>query len=523
MYIERCSSRWPFIFLSITALCFLPAVSLAKKRDVIGPRRLDRRVEAILRRGGARRGFWGLEVVRASDAKIIYARASGHFFQPASNMKLFTTAAAIEKLGPDFVFRTTVESDARPDPEGRVANLRLVGRGDPNLSSRLLPYRLKTEIGQPADAALQNLADQLAAQGIHEVSGNLVVDDSYFLFEPYSPDWAVEDLLWGYGAPVTALAFNDDALVLHIRPGAAAGEVAQACTEPAPDYYKLNSRVKTVESGPKHIFVERAPGSMGLDIWGQIPLGTGDNESEGTLAIADPPQLAGEVFRRALERRSITVRGQVEVCHLTHTDLADRDKDLPPSPPPRVALAVHASLQLREDVMVINKVSQNLHAEMLLRTLAAELKRHGSIEGGLEVLQDFCSQAGIQSDEIHLADGSGLSRKALVTPHAVVKLLQYMSGSPRFEAFFDSLPLAGVDGTLSERFKNSLAAGRIHAKTGTMEHVNALSGYMDLASGERLAFSIIANSHNLDSKMAEEVIDGVALAIFEWYARRKHL
>jgi D-alanyl-D-alanine carboxypeptidase/D-alanyl-D-alanine-endopeptidase (penicillin-binding protein 4) len=399
----------------------------------------------------------------------------------------------------------------------------LVGRGDPNLSGRVLPYQLKNERREPADAAFENLADQVAAQGIHEVSGNLIADDSYFLFEPYSHDWAVEDLLWGYGAPVTALAFNDNALALHVRPGSAAGEMAQVSTEPVPYYYQLENHVETGAAGtPKRIFVERPSGSRELDVWGQIPAGAGDNDSEGSLAIADPPQLIGQLFRHLLEQRGIVVRGRVEVVHVTQFQAAtQRDGVDLFHPPPRVVLAEHRSLPLREHVKLMNKISQNLHAEMLLRTLGREVKNYGSLAAGLQALEEFSAQVGVEKGETHFVDGSGLSREALVTPHATVKLLEYMARSPRFDVFLDSLPQAGVDGTLSERLKNSAAAGRIRAKTGTLEHVNSLSGYMELPSGERLAFSMLGNNHNLDSRGGEELLDRTARAVFEWFARKK--
>ena len=155
---------------------------------------------------------------------------------------------------------------------------------------------------------------------------------------------------------------------------------------------------------------------------------------------------------------------------------------------------------------------------MLLRTLGREVKNYGSLTAGLEVLQEFTAQAGITLDEFRFADGSGLSREALVTPHALIKLLEYMARSPRFEAFYDSLPVAGVDGTLADHSNRTRAEGRIHAKTGTVEHTNALSGYMDLPSGKRLAFSILGNSHPLKATQGANTVDRLALTIYEWYA-----
>jgi len=506
--------------LLVCALLLVCSASAAAPVKPSSPRRrtLNQRLEAILRHSEARRGFWGIEVVLLPGGRRLYARHANHLFLPASNMKLFPAAAALEKLGPDFVFRTTVESPAAPDPSGRVGELLIVGRGDPHLGSRVLPYHVKTERQNPADRVFQELADQVKARGVREVTGDIVADDSYFLYEPHSHDWSLEDVQWGYGAPVTALAFNDNALLLHVRPAAKAGDTAQAWLDPIPDYYKLNNRVVTSAAGSeKRLFAERAPGSSDLAVWGQIPLDSPENGD--SIAIENPPQLVGELFRKALEARGITVRGSVVVRHLTRVEAAASPNPFPPAPP-RVILAEHVSPPLREGLQVLTKASQNLHAEMLLRTLGREVKNYGSLTVGLEVLQEFTAQAGIAPDEFRFADGSGLSREALVTPQALIKLLEYMARSPRFEAFYDSLPVAGVDGTLAERFKGTRAAGRIHAKTGTLEHTNALSGYMDLPSGKRLAFSIIGNSHLLKATDGAKLLDQLVLTIYEWYAGR---
>ena len=472
----------------------------------------------MLRRTEARRGLWGIEVVRLSDGEVLFTRNAEHLFLPASNMKLFTTAAAMERLGPDFRFRTTVEAEAAPDSSGRVGDLFLVGRGDANLGNRVLPDELQPASREPADAVLQGLAAQVAARGVREVAGALVADDSYFLFEPYSHGWDQEDLQWGYGAPVTALAFNDNALLLRIRPGTAPAATAEVRLEPFPDYYELNNRLETSAAGTrKRIFVERAPGSRRLDVWGEIPLDAG--EAQDSVSIDNPPQLVAELFRRALEAREITVRGRVEVRHLTRLEAATTPDASLSSP--RVVLAEHVSPPLAEDIQTINKFSQNLHVEMLLRTLGREVKQYGSLTVGLEVLREFAARVGIEPGEASFADGSGLSRHALVSPRALIKLLKYMATSPRFEAYLNSLPVAGVDGTLAERLTGTPGRGRIRAKTGTMEHVNALSGYMELPSGERLAFSIIGNSYLLKPAEGAAVVDRIALAILQQFSGRQ--
>lgn len=495
----------------------LPAAEVPSRNA--GPRSLVRQIETILRRSEARRGHWGIEIVHLSDGRVLYSRDAEHLFLPASNMKLFTTAAAVEALGPDYAFRTTVETAAPPDADGRVGDLILVGRGDPTLGNRVIPGEPTLPNQPPADAIFQKLAEQVAARGVREVIGNLIADDSYFLYEPFSHGWEEEDLQWGYGAPVTALAFNDNSLLLRARPASNAGEMAQVTMEPIGDYYRLNNRLITaVAARRKQIYIERAAGSNQLDVWGEIPLGA--DEEQTAISISNPPPLAGELLRRALEARGISVRGRVEVHHLSRIEAATAETPVP-SPAARITLAENFSAPLREDLKTINKLSQNLHAEMLLRTLGREVKQYGSLTVGLEVLTDFAAQVGIAPGEVNFVDGSGLSRHDLVTPHAVIKLLRFMAASPRFETYLDSLPVAGVDGTLSERFGGTPVKGRVHAKTGTMEHTNALSGFMDLPSGERLAFSIFGNGHLLKPPEGAAAIDEIVLAIYRHYAQRR--
>ena len=281
---------------------------------------LDRRIDKILAQSDAQHGFWGIEVVQLASGKLLYEREAGHLFIPASNMKMFTTAAALEKLGPDYIFRTTVESDAAPDAQGRIGDLYLVGRGDPNLGVRTFPYTYHGP-QQPADKFLENLADQVKACGVRQVTGTLIADDSYFVWEPFPPNWAADDLEWGYGAPVTALAFNDNSLTLHVKPAAVVGDKASVRLDPVADYFRLKDRVMTSAAGTeKKYSLERLPGSMQLDIWGQIPVDAG--EDTDAVAIANPPQLMAELFRRALEARGIAVKEQVEVRHSSRFEAA---------------------------------------------------------------------------------------------------------------------------------------------------------------------------------------------------------
>ena len=513
------SSAWSlpgavaFGLLAACGLLFPPAAQAAGRHSS-----LARAIDGILQASPAGRGFWGIEVVRLSDGEILYARNTQHLFLPASNMKMFTTSAALSTLGPDFVFRTTVESSAAPDPAGRVPDLVLVGRGDPNLGSRVLPYQYNSKPRLPADLDFEKLADQIAAKGVREVTGNLYADDTYYLHQPYGTDWAVDDLYWDYGAPITALAFNDNSLQLEIRPAAFAGPKAQILLQPGDGYYTVVDGVKTTASGiPAKVEINRSPGSMELDVWGRIPLDS-KGVDEG-ISIEDPPLFIGDMFRKLLEQRGVKVDGKVVVREVSPAQAASQA--LPPQTAKRIVLAEHDSLPLSQDIKVTLKVSQNLHAEMLLRTMSRVLDNKGSLEDGLDILNGFVQKIGIAPQEVQFAGGSGLSRETLVTPDAVMKLLQFNARQTYFKWFYDALPVAGVDGTLADRFHNTPLQGRIHAKTGSLEHVNALSGYMNLPGRRRLAFVIIGNQYPLQGSQATKVIDQIALQTYLHLAHRR--
>jgi D-alanyl-D-alanine carboxypeptidase/D-alanyl-D-alanine-endopeptidase (penicillin-binding protein 4) len=286
------------------------------------------------------------------------------------------------------------------------------------------------------------------------------------------------------------------------------------------DYFQLKNQVMTSAAGTeKKYFLERLPGSMQLDVWGQIPVDAG--EDTDTVAITNPPLLVGELFRKALEARGIAVDGEVVVRHASRLEAASAPP--PPSTPlARVVLAEHCSAPLSEAIKVINKESENLHAEMLLRTLGWVLNNQGSLAGGIEALNAFATQQiGILAGESYFSDGSGLSREDLLSPHAEVQLLLYMARSPNFHAYFESLPVSGIDGTLVHRLSGDAVKGKIEAKTGSVEHVNTLAGYMESPSGKRLVFSIMANNHPLSNKQGQDTLDAIAVEIYNRFSKRE--
>ncbi len=484
---------------------------------------LKKQIEAILAQPDLSRGFLGVEIASLRTGKPIFSLNADKMFTPASNTKLFTTAAALALIGPEYKFRTTLETSGSLDKYGRLTgDLLLVGRGDPNLSGRELPYNTRTQRNADPIRVLEKLADELVQKGVKYVDGDIVADDSYFAFERYGEGWSQDELVWPDGAPVSALTVNDNVIFVQILPGARAGDKAFVSVTPFADYYTIDNRLLTTPAGTgRKIYINREPGSTTLTLWGTMPMDdAGVNEG---LSIEDPAEFAANVFRHLLEVRGVAVYGKQRT---RHTDLASLstftsvviassrggDEHSLTSPAGPLVLAEYQSPPLSEDVEVINKVSQNLHAEILLRLLGREKGTGGTVQGGLEVLHGFLNNSGISGDDYVFFDGSGLSRQNLVTPHAVVSLLSYAVTQPWGREFHDSLPVAGVDGSLADRFKDLDPRAHVYAKTGSLGGVKTLSGYAVTAKGEEIAFAILANNYSLPGKRVNDIIDSIITA-----------
>jgi serine-type D-Ala-D-Ala carboxypeptidase/endopeptidase (penicillin-binding protein 4) len=497
---------------------------------------LTKEISAILSQPPLNRAHWGVDVVDLETGKALYSENSDQLFLPASNAKLFTTAAALAIAGPDYRFRTTVEAEGKIDTNGRLlGDLVILGRGDPNISGRVLPYALKTQRLPPHTQILEEMADQVTRNGLKIVDGDVIGDDTFYAFERYAEGWAWDDLQWIDGAPVSALTFNDNVIFVNVLPGEHAGDKAVVTVEPETGYYELDNRVVTSSVGvTKRVGIHREPGSKKIVLWGSLPLG--DAGMKEPMSIEDPAEFVAELFRTMLERRGITIRGKARARHGEGAEFFDQQiahpnvptTEAPPSSancpmcsamkqqepsglnvPSNKVLAEHFSAPLLDDVRVTNKVSENLHAELALR-LAGKLRGYGgSFEGGVAAVKQFLLQAGLKEDEFTFLDGSGLSRRDLVTPAATVQLLIYAARQPWGPAFEESLPVSGVDGSLSERFQKTPAVGLVHAKTGSLSHVNALSGYGQTQSGKRFVFSIFCNDHNVPANKALGAIDAV--------------
>src|SRR5882724_9375618 len=321
------------------------------------------RARIILGSGQPAKGDWGLLIADGGTGQVLFEENADKYFVPASNMKLFTTALALAKLSPDFRFRTTLEATSEPNANGKLAGpLYLVGRGDPNLSNRKFPYMAKEEFDGPSEKVIAEMANAIVAKGIKEISGDIVGDESYFPRERYPNGWEIDDMVWEYGAAISAIVVDDNTVQLTLTAGEKAGDRVVAVVSPNAPEFRLENQVITSAAGVKSdLTLKREPGSNVVTVLGTLPAKS--NPRKLILAIQEPALHAAAMLKRLLEDRGVKIDGTA------------RKLSLPPGAPEgekRVVLAEHRSIPLADSVKLVNKISQNLHTEMLLRTAARQ-------------------------------------------------------------------------------------------------------------------------------------------------------
>ena len=397
--------------------------------------------------------------------RTLYSHQGDRRFTPASSLKLLTTAAALDRLGPDYRIRTSVYGRLGP---GGVTELRLVGRGDPTL-------------GQPQ---IDQLAAQLVAAGVTRVS-RWILDDSYFPGPALNPTWEWEDLQYAYAAPVNGLMFNRNALSLVLTPGLIGQPLRLEWPGPGlPPGWPLVNQTTTVAAGveTQPLILTRQMGNPDLYLQGSLPIEAGPRRLE--LAVLDP----GQGFQRALALALGASGLQVEAPIIR--PVAD------PGTAADVELASLLSPPLRDWLGAANRDSHNLSAEVLLKTLGVTQgppESTDASQGGTQVVKTTLATLGVDTSPLYLVDGSGLSRHNLVTPRALVETLQAMAQHPQARVFQDSLAIAGVSGTLRQRFQPGPLAGRLQGKSGALTGNAALAGYLQPPHAPPLVFSVLIN------------------------------
>ena len=483
---------------------------------------LSEKIEAVLSASSpARRGFWGVHVVSLDGGGTLASYQQDRSFVPASTAKLFSTALALSRLGPDHRFVTSVTADQPLEASGRLAgDITLVGGGDPTMSARPLPYGRNQAAGNPLQA-IEDLAEQVVARGLRRVEGNVVGDDTAYPWEPYSEGRAQEDALWEYGAPVSALTVNENRLTLTVRPAGRAGEPARLRLSPPLEYFAIDNRVRTVAGGETKIQLERMQGSRQLRVWGVVAARSA--AASRVIAMDDPAEFAAAALYEALTRRGVVISGKPVSRHRFVNEVPDLKRGAArPAAAGRFELARRLSPPLAEILEVTNKESLNLHAELVLREVGRVRRQMGARQAALEELRAFLGEAGIASDECELVDGSGLSMLNAVTPRALTRLLIYMHASPLRAVWMALLPVAGQDGTLRQRLTGA-PAGSIRAKTGTMNRVSALAGYAQTKAGGTLAFAILVNNYTAPAAEIRAATDRIIMLVLDEGSRNADL
>ena len=464
---------------------------------------LQSKIRSTLARPELQRGQVGVKIVSLDTGKTVFEENAEKYFMPASNMKSYTISAALERLSPDFHFVTSVFAPAMPDSNGTIhGDLTVYGRGDVSISTAFYD--------RDYYKGLDAVAQKIVVAGVKRIEGNLVGDESYFSGNAIPSGWDWDDLQWYYGAEISALPVNDNAVDLSVK----AGSISSPCAIqilPMNTLMKIVNRCTTSVSGAKRdVRVEKKLDQNIIEISGTMPADDkGVNES---VAVSRPAQLFIELLRGLLIQKGVVITGQNKLLNAE-----DKTIFVVASAIPQIEITKLESPPFSIIAAKTLKPSQNTYTETILRALGEQVgdktdPKKTSAERGLEVVRNFLMQAGIPADSVVQSDGSGLSRHDLVTPASAVQLYTYMSKSRYANVWRDALPIGGVDGTLQNRFKGTIAAGNVRAKTGTIDQVSSLSGYVNSASGEKLVFSIIVNGVN-NGKLRQSAIDEIVLSV----------
>jgi serine-type D-Ala-D-Ala carboxypeptidase/endopeptidase (penicillin-binding protein 4) len=484
---------------------------------------LQSRIAAILRKPQLTPAIVGIKVASVETGKVLFEENAQKLLRPASNMKLYTVAAGLDRLSPDYRFVTSVYVQEKPNGDGVVkGDLIVYGRGDPSLSARFN--------NGDYQKGINDLAAKIAASGVKKITGDLVGDETYFRGPRYGSGWEWEDLQWWYGAEVSSLTINDNFVNLSIKPAATIGSTATVTITPAAPLLKIDNRVVTSLRGNRQdITVYRELASDVLILTGSIALD--DAGYSGRIAVSQPALMFAYLLRSALAERGVTVAGKTRVMSSLYggssVPLPASNGTIAPDSVHPIELTNLQSVPFSTIAAQTLKPSQNLYTELILRALGTQFpppttssnRIRTSEAAGIEVVKAFLSQAGVNASSLVLNDGSGLSRGDMVTPEATLQLLVYMRRHRYANAFRDALPIAGVDGTLRNRMKGTVAENNVRAKTGTLSTASSLSGYLTTAAGEELVFSIIVNNYPEDVDPVPVCIDPITLLLASFAAR----
>ncbi|HEY6905827.1 MAG TPA: D-alanyl-D-alanine carboxypeptidase/D-alanyl-D-alanine-endopeptidase [Ignavibacteriaceae bacterium] len=434
---------------------------------------------------------WGVVIQSLETGEYFYKRNEDKLFIPASDLKLFTTAAGLYLLGPDYRFSTNVYLNGKIDGSTLAGDLVIEGRGDPTISGRFYNNNMFK--------VFEDWADSLSAIGIDEITGNIIGYDDDFDDKPLGKGWPWDLESYWFEAPSSPISFNDNVVNINVK---TVSNKAVISIIPDVNYIVVNNEIQVVDGdSASSIDIYRERGTNLVNVFGSIHAG---DSVQTFVTVNNPTQYSMVVLKDVLRKKGIEVKGYP----------IDIDASAGPISLNQIRrIFTYYSPPFKEIIKVINKSSENFFAEQLLKTIGFEEKDFGSIENGVEAMQDMLQEMGINPDDMVIADGSGLSRLNLVTPRQMVTLLDFMYKSKYFVPFYNSLPIAGVDGSLGKRMKNTKAVNKIRAKTGYLDEVRSISGYAYTGDSEPVAFSIIANNFLVPYKLVDNLQDLVCIRL----------
>ncbi len=486
--------------MALIAAIALPTMTTARPAAAPGATTsaaLAAQIDAQIEQPRFAAATWGIAVVSLDSGRTLYTHNADKLLQPASTAKLFTAASSLSTLGPDYRMPTRLLASGRI-VKGRLEGpLTLSGTGDPTLG-----------VGSNSDWADQ-LASQAAARGLRFVHGELIADDTYFAGPAHGSGWEADDLQSWFAVPSSALSVDENMARVRVAPGSAPGKPARLTITPDHAFAEVDGHLQTTaKHGVDDINLYRSPGEHTLHVFGSMA--AGQRAEHFKLALSDPARVAAMQLRQALRSHGIRVSGKLRVVHWPELNPAAASSRL---------LGEIVSPPLSEILKSGLKRSQNLYLQNLLLSVGAvqppptQTGFTSTEQRGIEALERLLDQIGIPPSARQIGEGTGLSRRDLVTPDAMVQLLTYLAAQPYADMLRNALPIAGVDGTLAGHMRHTAAENNVHAKTGSMRYVHCLAGYVTSAAGEHLAFAIMLNNYDRPDNAPRTSSDVDAIAV----------
>lgn len=473
------------LILLLTA-CSGSAENMQKNFPETGKGMLTEKIDSVFNDEMFANAFWGAKIISLSDSSVLYSRNENKLFMPASNEKILTTSTGLKVLGADFRYVSELKYSGVIKDSVLEGNLYLYSNGDPTLYTRFFDSPLHL---------FNYYTEALLSVGIKKINGNIIGDDSAFEDDHLGYGWAYDGLSVWYSAPFGPLQLNENYVDIKVIAGNNAGDSVTLDPNIKSKYFNIMNNLSTADSVTEYFDYNRGVNENKIVFSGEVK--TGRKPFEVSPSIYNPTMFYSTVFKETVERAGISVEGDVLEI-----------KDVP-VPEKQKLLYIYESPALSEIATGLMKRSQNLYAETLARTISWYKTGKGLMYRTRQILSDTLAAFGVEPGSYRYMDGSGLSRYNYVAPSHIVKILTGMYNSELKDLWLDVMPIAGVDGTLRNRMKNTPAENNVRAKTGTISNVRGLSGYVTDKNGEVYAFSFLVNSHTRSSADTEIITDKV--------------